>query len=399
MLTRRIRIQVLAFVVIALSTVAFVGASYAGLARSGFVVHLELADGGGIFTGSEVTYRGVAVGRVGELRLTDDGMEADLVIDDGAPAIPVNLQAVVANRSAIGEQYVDLQPRTGDGPFLAEGARIPRESTKLPLPVSTVLSNLSALNESVPTDALRTVVDEFYAATRDTGPSLQLLLDSSAAFTKAAAEHLPQTSALIGDGATVLRTQVDSAQEWRSFGRNAKLFAGELARSDGDLRALIGSAPQAATQLSGLLRDTDPGLAILLANLLTTANVFQVRVAGIEQLLVTTPKAVAATSTAITPDGGNLSLVLSFNNPPPCTVGYEGTQRRQGEDVTPGVFNTAAACTLPAGDPRLVRGSQHAPAAGVPPAATPGGSLPGPLGEPALPAVSANLRELLWLPN
>src|SRR2546423_7254325 len=106
MLTRRIRLQILAFVVIALSTVALVGANYAGLdrlfGRGGYVVHLELADGGGIFTNAEVTYRGGAVGRVGVLRLTDGGMEADLIIRDGAPPIPVNLRAVVANRSAIG---------------------------------------------------------------------------------------------------------------------------------------------------------------------------------------------------------------------------------------------------------------------------------------------------------
>jgi phospholipid/cholesterol/gamma-HCH transport system substrate-binding protein len=398
MLTRTVRIQVLLFVIVALSAVAFVGAKYAGLGRvfgtDGYVVRLELADGGGIFTNAEVTYRGVAVGRVGELRLTDDGMEADLLIDSDAPPIPVGLRAVVANRSAIGEQYVDLQPRTDGGPFLADGAVIPREETTLPLPVSTVLKNLSAFNESVPIGSLQTVVDELYTATHDTGTSLQILLDSSVAFTESAAEHLPQTSTLLDDGATVLRTQLDSSQAWRSFGVNAKAFAGELARSDGDLRALIGEAPEAATQLSRLLKDTDPGLGILLANLLTTANVFTVRTAGLEQLFVVTPKAVAATSTAITPDGGNLSLALTFNDPPPCVAGYEGTVRRGGEDVTPAPFNTDARCTLPAGDPRLVRGAQHAPSPPVPPAA-----VPGPLGLSPLPLVSTNLEELLWLPR
>lgn len=403
MLTRRVRIQVLVFVIVALSAIAFVGANYAGLGRllgqGGYVVRLQLASGGGIFTNSEVTYRGVAVGRVGELRLTDDGMEADLLIDGDAPPIPVNLQAVVANRSAIGEQYVDLLPRRESGPFLTGGAVIPQEQTRIPMPVSTVLSNLNALTSSVPIDALRTVVDELYTATRDTGPSLQVLLDSSVSFTQTAAQHLPQTATLLADGATVLRTQVDSSQALRTFGENAKLFAGELARADGDLRALIGSAPQAATQLSALLRDTDPGLSILLANLVTTANVFRVRTAGLEQLLVVTPRTVAATSTAITPDGANLSLALTFFDPPPCEAGYESTPRRRGADVTPGaLFNTLAACTVPARDPRLVRGSQNAPTAPVPVPALPGGSLAGPLAVAALP-VSTNLEELLWLPR
>jgi phospholipid/cholesterol/gamma-HCH transport system substrate-binding protein len=400
MLSRATRVKVLAFVVVALSAVTFVGANYAGLdglvGNGGYVVRLQLAEGGGIFTNGEVTYRGVAVGRVGELRLTDDGIEADLLIDAAAPPIPVNLQAVVANRSAVGEQYVDLQPRTDGGPFLTDGSVIPQESTKLPLPVSTVLGNLSAFSSSVPDEALRTVVDELYAATEGTGPHLQVLLDSAGSFTQTAAAHLPQTSTLIVDGSTVLRTQLDSAQAWRTFSANAKLFAAELARSDGDLRRLIGTAPQAASELSALFEDTDPELSILVANLLTTANVFEVRTAGLEQLFVVMPKAVAATSTAITPDGGRLSQALTFFDPLPCTAGYQDTKYRPGEDVAPTPFNTDAACLVPRGDPRSVRGSQHAPRAPVPPAAVPG-ALAGPLGSPALPSVSTTLEELLWL--
>jgi phospholipid/cholesterol/gamma-HCH transport system substrate-binding protein len=401
MLTRTVRLQVLAFVVIALAVVAFVGANYAGLDRlfgSGtYVVRLRLDDGGGLFTNSEVTYRGVAVGRVGELRLTDDGMEADLVLDSSAPKVPVDARAVVANRSAIGEQYVDLQPRGDGGPFLEDGAVIPKEQTTIPMPVTTLLGNLSDFNTSVPTDSLRIVVDELYTAMNDTGPSLQLLLDSTMSFTDTAAEHLPQTTTLIDDGATVLATQLDSSSAWRSFAGNAKLFAGELASADGDLRELIGAAPLAATQLSALLNDTNPGLSVLVANLVTTADIFESRVDGLRQLFVTLPKAVAATSTAIQPDDGNLSLALTFVDPKPCVTGYN-TPYRQGEDATPLPFDMGTACTLPYGDPRLVRGSQNAPKGGVPGAVVPGGGvhMPGPLGADPLPVV-ADLEGLLWL--
>jgi phospholipid/cholesterol/gamma-HCH transport system substrate-binding protein len=402
MLTRVVRLQVLAFVVIALAAVAFVGARYAGLGRvfgdDSYVVRLQLDDGGGVFTNGEVTYRGVAVGRVGELRLTDDGMEADLHIEADAPPIPVDSRAVVANRSAIGEQYVDLRPRSESAPFLAPGAVIPRSATAVPPPVTDLLGNLSAFSASVPTESLRTVVDELYVAMRDSGPHLQVLLDSSIEFTQTAADHLPQTVSLIDDGSVVLRTQLDSSAAWRSFSRNAKLFATELADADGDLRELIGAAPKAATQLSELLSDTNPGLSVLVANLLTTSEVFEVRTAAMEQLFVMVPRAVAATSTAITPDTSDLSLVMTFFDPPPCVTGYESTVYRPGEDTEPRPMNTEAGCTLPAGDPRLVRGSQHAPTAAVPEPAIPGGGarLPGPLGVPDLPR-SANLEELLWL--
>lgn len=403
MLTRAVRFQVLAFIVISLAAVAFVGANYAGMDRllgnGSYVVRLQLDSGGGIFTNSEVTYRGVSIGRVGELRLTDDGMEVDLVLDESAPRVPVDSRAVVANRSAIGEQYVDLQPRGEGGPFLEDGSVIPQESTTIPMPVTTLLTTLSDFNASVPTDALSTVVDELYLAVRDSGPHLQMLIDSSISFTRTAADHLPQTTLLIDDGATVLRTQLDSSQEWRSFSTNAKLFAAELANADGDLRELIGAAPKAATQLSELLNDTNPGLSVLVANLLTTANIFEMRSPAMEQLFVNMPKAVATTSTAISDDGGNLSIALTFFDPPPCVDGYSTGTYRKGEDTAPLPFNTATRCLLPAGDERLVRGSQHAPGPGLPPVSVPGGrgGLPGPLGAQDLPFVSADVEGLLWL--
>ncbi len=397
MLTTRVRIQVIAFVIIALATTAFVGAGYAGLDRlfgaSGYTVKLALTDGGGLFTNGEVTYRGVAVGRVGELRLTAGGMEADLLIDDDAPRIPANSRAVVANRSAVGEQFVDLQPRTGDGPFLAEGSVIPREATSVPLPVQHLLTDLDSLTASVPTDDLRTVVDELDNALRGSGANLQVLLDTTTEFTKQAATHLPQTEKLITDGSTVLRTQVDSSRAWRQFSGNAKAFAEQLASSDGDLRKLIATAPEAATQLSGLLRDNEPGLPILLANLLTTSHVFSTRTDGLRQLLINTPKAVSAVDAAIDDESGKVGLVLTFFDPMPCTKGYEGTKIRSSADLSALPFNTGAACTLEKGDPSSVRGSQNAPKGGVPPAAVPGGF--GADGQPT----STSLEEMLWLRN
>lgn len=397
MLTRRIRIQVIAFVIVALAATSFVGAKYAGIARlfgaGTYTVRLELSEGGGIFTNGEVTYRGVAVGRIGQLRLTEHGMEADLLLDTSAPQIPSNARAIVANRSAVGEQYVDLQPTTDRGPYLEDGSVIPRSSTTLPLPVQTFLSDVDSLTASVPTEDLRTVVNELDNALQGSGPDLQLLMDTARSFTDSASAHLPQTTKLLDDGSTVLKTQAASSTAWRDFSRNAHLFASQLASSDGDLRQLIATAPPAATQVTGLLRDNSPGLPILMANLLTTADVFSARTDGLEQLLVTLPKTVAATSSAITPDSGRLSLALTFFDPPPCRKGYESTKIRSSAELPVLPFNTSAACTLPAGDPSSVRGSQHAPHPGVPEPAHPGGL---PAAAAGLPT-STDLEEMLWL--
>ncbi|MFC5289399.1 MCE family protein [Actinokineospora guangxiensis] len=374
MLTRRVRVQVVAFVLIALVGVTYVGARYVGLDRlfggAGYTVHLRLAHSGGLFTNAEVTYRGVAVGRVGELTLLGDGIEVALLIDPAAPAIPAEVRAVVANRSAVGEQYVDLRPTRDGEPYLAEGTIISQDRSALPLPTETVLRNLDRLVESVPREELRTVVDELYLATEGAGPALQALLDSSAEFTELATEYLPQTTTLITDAGTVLTTQVETSASIKAFAEGSKLIAEQLVKSDGDLRTILRHAPGAAGQVSALLAETGPDLGIVLANLLTTSNVLVTRTAGMEQLLVVTPQAVAAARDVIRPDGAHFGLVTTFFTPLPCTAGYGGTRYRNGLDITGAPLNTAARCGQ-APSRGNVRGSQNAPSGGVPPVVKP----------------------------
>jgi len=125
------------FVVLSLLGVSYVGFNYVGLGDilfgpGGCTVSADFPDSGGIFTNAEVTYRGVTVGKVGQLHLADytgpdgqqvRGVRVDLRLNSCShPAIPANAQAYVSDRSAVGEQYVNLEPTSGAGPYLAKGA-------------------------------------------------------------------------------------------------------------------------------------------------------------------------------------------------------------------------------------------------------------------------------------
>ena len=105
MITRRTKVQLLVFVVITLLGVSFVGARYAKLDQlfydSTYTVTAHFEDSGGIFAG-EVTYRGVKIGKVERLRLTDQGVDVDLSIDKDFDTIPAATLAVVGNKSAVG---------------------------------------------------------------------------------------------------------------------------------------------------------------------------------------------------------------------------------------------------------------------------------------------------------
>jgi phospholipid/cholesterol/gamma-HCH transport system substrate-binding protein len=390
-ITRVVRLQLIAFLVVTLLGVGYAGFRYAGFGSlfgaTTYPVRMQLTDSGGIFTGADVTYRGVSVGRVGQLTLIPDGVEVQLDIRRDAPAIPADVDAAVHNLSAIGEQYVDLQPATDGGPVLDAGSVIPMARTTTPVPVEQLVVSLDDFVRSVPLDSLRTVVDELGTAFTDSAQPLQKILDTTDAFTADAVDALPQTLQLIRDGRTVLTTQNDVAGSFQSFSHDLALLADQLRSSDPDLRRLLDTGPDAGWQVRSLLRESGHGIGELVADLLTVSRVAEPRQDALRQLLVTYPGVIATSYTVAPGDGtAHLGLVVNLFDPYPCTQGYEGTERRSGDDVGPRAPNAGAYCAEPPGSPITVRGAQN-----VPRAATPQPPADAPVGPPTggLPAGSA----------
>ncbi|MGW3689800.1 MCE family protein [Streptomyces sp. NPDC005125] len=367
MITRTVKAQLLAFATVTAVGVSYVGARYTGLADAlldrGYTVRAEFTASGGVFPGAEVTYRGVPVGRVGELRLSGSrGVSVALEIEDGV-RIPANTLAVVANRSAVGEQYVDLQPRDSDGPYLRDGSVIARGDTRVPLPTTDVVLSLDRLVNSVGKEDLRITVDELGNAFAGTGPHLSRLVDSGNNLVESASASLPQTVSLIEDSRTVLKTQVDKGSAIRSFSHDLAALTTELKSSDGDLRRLIGSTAPAAQELNSLLKANETALPVLLGNLISGGQITVARLPGVEQALVTFPVVVAGSPTVVPGDGTtHFGLVAGADDPAPCRQGY-GTQRRDPADTSERPADTGAHCTAPRGSATSVRGAQNVPGA------------------------------------
>src|SRR6202161_1344301 len=135
MLTRFVRIQLLIFTIIGFVGVIAMALFYVqaptllGIGR--MTVTLELPATGGLYRFSNVTYRGVQVGKVTAVELTANGAKATLELRT-SPKIPATLQADVLSVSAVGEQYVDLRPRTDSGPYLHDGSVVSLHDTTIP---------------------------------------------------------------------------------------------------------------------------------------------------------------------------------------------------------------------------------------------------------------------------
>ncbi|GAB2873210.1 MCE family protein [Nocardioides pacificus] len=373
MITRRTKVQLVIFVIITLVGVSYVGAKYARLDRLLFddaytvVAHFERS--GGIFTGAEVSYRGVRIGEVEKMVLTEDGVDVHLGIDNEHDEIPSDTVALVGNRSAVGEQYVELQPEVDDGPFLENDSEIPVDMTRTPIATEKLLTDLSNTVNSVDREDLQTVVTELGIGFDGTGEDLQQIIDTGNSFIETADENFELTTELIRDSNTVLNTQLDSAGSIRSFARDLSLFSGALAGSDADLRSVIDNGSATANQLRRFLEDNEVDLASLINNLVTTGEIVIRRLDGVEQLLAVYPYVVEGGFTVVAKDprsgmyDAHFGLVLT-TEPEVCHAGYEVTDTRPPQNLEDRPMVMNARCTEPPTQSNA-RGASQAPRAGA----------------------------------
>ena len=319
-----VRMRLIVFAVVGGLAVVVAGVRYAGLwdaiSPSTYEVRVQLARSGGIFERAEVTYRGVTVGRVQEVDFRRDGVTAVLAIDD-AWRIPSDLTANVHNRSAVGEQYVDLVPDRDSGPFLADGDVIPVSETSTPVTTGELLVAVDAFLRSVPRHDLAVVIRELDTTFSGAGHDLKALIRNSGTVLDAAQQALPATEALLRDGGTVLQTQSDQAVLVSAALRDLAALTDVFAGQDDDVREVLDRAATAADQLRLLAVGLGPHLPPLLSDLAVVAGVAGDRVDQMEETLVAVPYALASALTPGRDERAHFSYQGSLS-PRPCRQGY-----------------------------------------------------------------------------
>lgn len=374
MLTRFVRIQLVVFTVASLIGVAMMVLNYMqaptllGIGR--ITVTLELPRGGGLYRLANVTYRGVQIGKVTDLVLTAHGAQATLKIET-SPKIPADLVAQVRSVSAIGEQYVDLRPRSDSPPYLRDGSVIALSDTEIPPPVGPMLDSTSALLASIPNDQVAVLLDESAKAFNGAGYDLGSLLDSAAAVARDSRGVTQQLRTLIDDSGPLLDGQVEAAQDTRTWTHGLANVTGQLADNDAQVRTILQSAPGALDEVSQLLTSVKPTLPVLLANLTSLGQVAVTYLPSLEQLLVLVPpffsdlQAIAPHNNATGLPLGNFRIQIS--DPPACTVGFlPPSEWRSPADTTTMDTPDGLYCKLPQDSPILVRGARNLPCMGHP---------------------------------
>jgi virulence factor Mce-like protein len=375
MLTRFVRIQLTIFTIASIVGVLVMVFSYLqaptllGIGR--ITVTLELPAAGGLYRFSNVTYRGVQVGKVTSVGLSSNGPKATLSLDT-SPRIPADLQAEVRSISAVGEQYVDLRPRTDSGPYLKDGSVIPARDTTIPQAVGPMLDQVGALINSIPKDKLSGLLDESFKGFNGAGYDLGSLFDSSAKVVGDVNGVADRTRTLVDDAVPLLDSQADTTDAVRTWARSLAGVTEQVATDDKQLRTILHTGPAAANEVSQLLNQIKPTLPVLLANLTTIGQVAVTYRPSLQQLLVLLPPSVASTQafglSRNNPTGFPLGdFAVSIGDPPACTVGFlPPSQWRSPADTSTVDTPDGLYCKLPQDSPIVVRGARNYPCMGHP---------------------------------
>jgi phospholipid/cholesterol/gamma-HCH transport system substrate-binding protein len=375
MLTRRIKIQLLVFAVVSVvaGTVMFFNYMHVPTALFGvdrYTVTVQLPEGGGLYPGGNVTYRGVEVGRVRDVRLTNSGAEAVLQLNSDVH-IPADLSAQVHSVSAVGEQYVELLPRTGEGPPLRNGDVIPVDRTYVPPNLNSLLQATNRGLTAIPRDNLKTVVDESYVAVGGLGPELSRLVKGTTNLAIDARKNLDALVTLIDQSKPVLDSQTQSSDAVQAWAAHLATITSQLRNNDTAVSGLLHTGGPAAAEAQQLFDRLNPTLPIVLANLVSVGQVGVTYRDNLEAVLVELPQGAADVQATGVPNrntkqpylGGYLSFNLNLNWTPPCVTGFLPVQQQRAasyEDY-PDPPKGDLYCRIPQDSMINVRGARNLP--------------------------------------
>jgi phospholipid/cholesterol/gamma-HCH transport system substrate-binding protein len=379
-LDRRIKTQLVLFLVIAVAAGAVMIFQYInapvllfGIGR--YTVTVELQQAAGLYPKANVTYRGTQVGEVQSVDLTRTGARAVLSLKSDI-SIPSDLRAEIHSQSAIGEQFVELLPRSGNAAPLKDGDVIAVGDTSTPPDFDSLLNATNRGLAAIPHGNLKTAIDESYTAVGGLGPDLSRLVKGSTQLAVDADKNLDSLITLIEGSPPVLDSQAGTSDAIQAWAAHLATITGQLRARDGAVAGILQNGAAAADQGRRLFERLQPTLPLLLANLASVGEVAVTYQAALEQLLVLLPQAVAVEqgtqmgnlNTKQAYRGLFLDFHLNLNLPPTCATGFLPPQQRRAASFEDYPDRPAGDlyCRVPQDSPFNIRGARNYPCLTVP---------------------------------
>jgi len=135
---------------------------------------LLLNTSGGLMPTSDVTMRGIKVGRVTGIETTTTGLAVSIDLDRAHP-VPADSPISVENLSAAGEQYIDFKPKLIAPPYFTDGAVIPADRVAPMMTGSDLLTKVNALMSALNIDQVHVIISNAAAAFADNDSAIDSL--------------------------------------------------------------------------------------------------------------------------------------------------------------------------------------------------------------------------------
>lgn len=267
--------------VIAFGYIAIDGLRFNPFHRT-MAIRILLPESGGLLANQDVTLRGIPIGHVAAVNLTDDGVEAVASIDASAH-IPSDSPVRVSGLSAAGEQYLDFRPEHGGGPFLSNGSVISGKQASIPVTLPHIIDHSRGALAQLDADKLGKMFNELHV-TKDGPRKLAAIFDGASLLANTVDSVLPETTSMIRTTRIVLGTVADVRPGLAATTKDLTKVLGGVNKMDGGFRTLVERGePQLAT-LDNLIADNRQNVVQILGNLTTVSQVIYERIPALQYI-------------------------------------------------------------------------------------------------------------------
>jgi phospholipid/cholesterol/gamma-HCH transport system substrate-binding protein len=295
-----------------------------------YSVTVQLHSAGGIFEGAEVAYRGVGAGRVSSVDLHTDGVTIKLDIDAGTQ-VPANVIAHIYDLSAVGEQYVDLEPpEQPSSSYLQPGAVIPPERTTTPLETAQVLYDLEQFISSINPVDVQIIGREGALAFQGAGSQLRTILLDTTEIVDQLSSSQDSMLRLLDNSAILLHGADTHSGAFDRFTRSLHQLTDTLAAKTPTIDRFLRDGVPTTRLVNSLITDNGSAVATMLANLASFSRIQVARVPGLRSLLVAVPL-FGKLAPSVVHDGVLLGAANIGQDQPLCNTGIPLTSPLSGK--------------------------------------------------------------------
>ncbi len=249
---------------------------------SNYRVTMQLPDSAGLLPNQDVALRGVRIGRVESLQITDRGVDAVASITSKV-RIPANSVVHVSALSPAGEQYINFEAESNAGPYLHDGSVIGLSRTTVPVSLAQLLGDADGLLAQVDPHKIELIKKEL-SLSREGPAKLAAIVDGGTFLLSTLDSVLPQTTSIVKTSRVVLNLAADKNAGLAAATTELNRTLAGVAGMQGGYRRLTDNTPHALSAVDKLFDDNSDTMVQLLGSMATASQLLYLRVPALNAL-------------------------------------------------------------------------------------------------------------------